>query len=142
MVIVLSTRGPYPSPPMITDQLKQLAAARANVAELETVIAEVRKAELAALPARYGFADVDAFIAAVQAARRKLRAGKPIHTQPTGLPGRKRPRAKITHEIRAEVKKMTQAGKPGSAIAKALKISLPTVHNLRKALGLVKPRKK
>jgi len=39
------------------------------------------------------------------------------------------------------VKKMTEAGKTGSNIAAALKISLPSVQNIKKALGLVKARK-
>ena len=42
---------------------------------------------------------------------------------------------------RARVKKLVQAGKSGSQIAKAVGISLPSVHNIKKALGLVKSRR-
>jgi transposase len=41
---------------------------------------------------------------------------------------------------RARVKKLVQAGKSGSQIAKAVGISLPSVHNIKKALWLVKSR--
>ncbi len=50
-------------------------------------------------------------------------------------------RAVITDDTRAEVKKMVQAGKTGSEIAKAVGISLPSVQNIKKALGLVEKRK-
>ena len=53
-----------------------------------------------------------------------------------------RKRAKITDAIRARVKKLLEAGKTGSQIAKALKISLPSVQNIKKALGLVRTSKK
>lgn len=46
----------------------------------------------------------------------------------------------ITDETRAQLKKLVEAGKTGSEIAKSLKISLPSVQNIKKALGLVKKR--
>ena len=48
--------------------------------------------------------------------------------------------AKITDQTRSEVKKLVEGGKTGAEIAKALKISLPSVQNIKKALGLVKAR--
>ena len=54
--------------------------------------------------------------------------------------GRRRKRAKITDAMREEVKKMVEAGKTGSEIAKAVGISLPSVQNIKKQLGLVKAR--
>jgi DNA-binding CsgD family transcriptional regulator len=44
----------------------------------------------------------------------------------------------VTDETRQAVKKLVQEHKTGVAIAKALKISLPTVQNIKKALGLVR----
>jgi DNA-binding CsgD family transcriptional regulator len=38
------------------------------------------------------------------------------------------------------VKKLVEGGKTGSQIAKALGISLPSVQNIKKSLGLVKAR--
>lgn len=49
-------------------------------------------------------------------------------------------RTVITHQIRADVKKLVECGKTGGEIAKCLGISLPTTQNIKKALGLVKAR--
>jgi len=118
---------------MISPRIKRLAAAKAEIARLELSITE----ELASLPAAYGFDTVDTFIVAIKAAgrggagRRKKSAAPKI-----------RKRAKITDAIRAKVGKLAKVGKTGSQIAKALKISLPSVQNVKKALGLVKTAKK
>ena len=55
---------------MVTDKIKELEAARAKLANLEQSIASELNKELAALPARYGFASVDSFIAALKAQTR------------------------------------------------------------------------
>jgi len=44
--------------------------------------------------------------------------------------------------VRAKVRILVKDGKTGSHIARALGISLPSVQNIKKALGLVKPSKK
>jgi hypothetical protein len=88
--------------------------------------------ELAALPGKFGFDSVAAFLKAVKAAGGKHRDAAP----------KRRRRAVITDATRAEVKKLTEAGKTGAVIAKALGISLPSVQNIKKALGLVKARAK
>lgn len=49
---------------MLTDQLQQLQAAKAHVAELEQKVASERKQAFAALPAQYGFADMPSYIRA------------------------------------------------------------------------------
>jgi hypothetical protein len=125
---------------MVSDKIKELEAARAKLATLEQSIASALNKELAALPGKYGFDSVDAFVAAVKAAsgggRRGRRAGKAA----AAAPKRRRARAVITDATRADVKKMVEAGKTGGEIAKALKISLPSVQNIKKALGLVKKR--
>jgi hypothetical protein len=130
---------------MVTDKIKELEAARAKLASLEQSIADELKKELAGLPARFGFESVDDFVNAVRAAsggrrgRRKGRgAAKVDGAKKAG--GRRRRRAVITDETRAQVKKMVDAGKTGSEISKELKISLPSVQNIKKALGLVKAR--
>ncbi len=132
---------------MLTEKIKELEAAKAKVEELEQKIVVERAAELAALPASFGFESVAAFVKAVRAAaggkavkRRKARkaAKKPKQKQPKKK--KTRTRAKITDETRAEVKKLVEAKKTGAEIAKALGISLPSVQNIKKALGLVKAR--
>lgn len=125
----------------MVDKLKELEAARAKLAALEASIADERTAELRALPAKFGFADASAFLKAFTAAVGKRRGRKPGSKNAAPKPA-KRTRAKVTDETRAEVKKMVEAEKTGSEIAKDLGISLPTVQNIKKALGLVRKTKK
>jgi DNA-binding NarL/FixJ family response regulator len=133
---------------MVTDKLKELESARAKLAQLEQSIADELTKELAALPAKYGFASAEEFASAVRAAAggrvrrgRRGRPAGPAKAKPAkaGRKGRKK-RAVITDETRAQLKKLVNDGKTGEQIAKALNISLPTVQNIKKALGLVKKR--
>ena len=107
---------------MLTDQLQQLQAAKAHVAELEQKVAAERKQALAALPAQYGFEDMASFIRALrQTAGRK--------------------RARITDEQRAVAKKLLAAGQTGAEISAATGISAPSIQAIKKFLELVKTRK-
>ncbi len=110
---------------MVIDKIKALAISKAKVAELEKSIATELNRELAALPGKYGFDNLPAFFSAVRSACR----------------GKRRKRAVITSETKAKVKSLVEAGKTGSEIATAVGISLPSVQNIKKALGLVKTRK-
>jgi hypothetical protein len=129
---------------MLPNKLKELEAARAKIASLEKSIEVELNKELAALPAKYGFTSVAAFVAAVAKAaggRPGRKAGKAAAAAKPVEGGKKRRRrAKITDAMRAEVKKLSAEGKTGLEIAKAVKISLPSVQNIKKALGLVKKR--
>lgn len=127
---------------MVTDKIKTLAITRARVAELEKSIAAELNQELAALPGKYGFDSLPAFFDAVKAASRgktrgraKTAAAKPA----TG--GKRRKRAVITAETKSKVKSLVEGGKTGAEIAKIVGISLPSVQNIKKDLGLVKARK-
>lgn len=115
----------------------QLAKARQQVAKLEKQLAKGSR-KLLVLPAKYGFRTMDAFIAALQQAAGSSRTATKATTATAS--GRK-PRAKITPETKAKVKELVKADKTGSEIAKALNISLPSVQNIKKELGLVKTRK-
>jgi hypothetical protein len=133
---------------MITDKIKELEALKQKAAALEEAVAEERQRVLAALPKEYGFDNIDDFVDAVLEAsggRRGAtrRRGRPPGRAATGRRGKtgRAPRATITDETRAQVKKMVEAGKTGSEIAKAVGISLPSVQNIKKALGLVQARK-
>lgn len=122
---------------MVTDKIKQLEAAKARLARLEKSVAAQLRKELAGLPAAYGFDSPRAFFRAVAAASSGRRAAPAVRT-----PGRRRrKRAVITDGTRAQVKKLSEAGKTGSQIAQEVGISLPSVQNIKKALGLVKARK-
>jgi hypothetical protein len=126
---------------MVTDKIKALVATKAKVAELEKSIAAELNRELAGLPEKYGFDNLPAFFDAVRAASRgKGRsAAAPAKKAATG--GKRRKRAVITTETKNKVKSLVEAGKTGGEIAKAVGISLPSVQNIKKALGLVKARK-
>jgi len=124
---------------MIANKLKEIEAAKAKIAALEQSMAEELSKELAALPAKYGFATAKAFVKAVKAA---AGGGKVRGPGKVGAGGKKRrTRAVITDATRAQVKSLVEAGKSGAAIAKAVGISVPSVQNIKKALGLVKARK-
>lgn len=125
-------------PNIVSGKLKELEATRAKLASLERAVREELNKELAALPAKYGFASADDFLDAFRLATgARGRRGRPAG-QGSGKP--RRHRAVITDETRAQVKKLVEAGKTGSAIASQLGISLPSVQNIKKALGLVKKR--
>lgn len=128
---------------MVADKIKELEAARAKLAALEKGIAAELNQELAALPAKYGFADAASFISAVKAATGGGgKRGRPAAAAAQPTTRRRRKRAKITDETRAQVKKMVQEEKTGKEIAAALGISLPSVQNIKTALGLVQKKKK
>ena len=130
---------------MLLNKLNQLKAARAKVASLEKSIENKLNRELAALPEKYGFETAAELAEAIirasgQGAVRgggKRRGRKPGKAKAAG--GRRK-RAKITDEMREQVKKMVAEGKTGSEIAKAVGISLPRVQNIKKAAGLVNKR--
>lgn len=128
---------------MITDKIKELEALKQKAAALEAAVAEERNRALAALPKQYGFDSADAFIDAVLAATGGARRRGRPPGRPAGSGGKKprRHRAVITDETRTQVKKLVEAGKTGAEIAKAVGISLPSVQNVKKALGLVQTRK-
>jgi hypothetical protein len=120
------------SPAMISDKIKQLEATKAKMASLVKAISAELHRELRALPAKYGFDNVQDFIAAV----RNAGGGK----GKTARGRKRRTRAVITDAMRAEVKKLATAGKTGAEIAAAVGISVPSVQNIKKAFGLVKAR--
>ncbi len=127
---------------MVTKQIKELEATKAKIANLEKSIAKGLQRELASLHIKYGFASLGEFVSALKAASGKGargRKGRPAKAAAKSKPKRRR-RAVITEETRLEVKKLVEGGKTGSQIAKALGISLPSVQNIKKALGLVKAR--
>lgn len=120
---------------MANNPHQKLAALKAQVAALEAKLSRENQ-KLAVLPAKHGFKSMDAFIAALRAAS----GGKATPAASASSSGRK-PRAKITPETKAKVKELVKADKTGSEIAQALNISLPSVQNIKKELGLVKARK-
>jgi DNA-binding NarL/FixJ family response regulator len=131
------------------DKLNQLEAAKAKVLEMEQALSAERVASLARLPSDFGYTSLDSFIKALKAAQRSG-GGRRVKAKPAksakpakavkAAKGSKRRRAKVTDETRAQLKAMVEAGKTGKEIAKALSVSVPTVHNIKKSLGMVKAR--
>lgn len=128
---------------MITDKLKEIEALRAKTAALEEQVEKEQRALLSTLHAHYGFSDTESFISAIREASGKRRGRKSSGAKAAAAPksSERKPRAKITDETRAQVKKLAGEGKTGAEISKALGISLPSVQNIKKALGLVKKKK-
>lgn len=124
---------------MLSDKLKELEATRGKLAALEQAVQAELRSELAALPAKYGFENVSAFLAAVRRASGSRRGRPPKAAK--GLGRARRRRATVTDATRAEVKKLVEGGNTGSEIAKAVGVSLPTVQNIKKSLGLVRKQK-
>lgn len=121
------------------DQIAELEKAKAKIAQAEAKLAADRQAALAKLPSDYGYSDLNTFIAALKDASSKGKRSKVAATKAVKAPKAGK-RAKITDDVRAEVKKLAEEGKTGAEIAKALGISQPSVQNIKKALGLVKAR--
>jgi DNA-binding CsgD family transcriptional regulator len=120
---------------MVTNKIKQLTATKAKIIKLEKSIAAQLSRELAALPRKYGFESTQAFIKAVRAA-----GGKTPGAARRKSGAMRRKRAVITADTKAKVKALVSTGKTGAEIAKAAGISLPSVQNIKKELGLVKKR--
>lgn len=123
---------------MVTDTVKELQAAKAKVAALEQSFAKELTQKLVKLPSEYGFDSLPAFIKAL----RQAAGGRPGRkaAKIAGKVGKRSKRAKITPEVKDKVKAAVNAGKTGAAIAKELGISVPSVQNIKKELGLVKKR--
>jgi hypothetical protein len=126
---------------MVIEVVKELEAAKAKVAELENSLEKEMKTKLARLPYEFGFDDLNSFIKALKGASGARRGRKPGPVKSAGGGGKKRTRARITPEVKDQVKQMVKDEKTGAEIAKALGISLPSVQNIKKELGLVKARK-
>ena len=126
---------------MVTKQIKELEVTKAKIVALEKSIAKRLRKELASLHDKYGFSSLQEFIRALKGSTGGAPRKTASKAKPAKSSGKKRAkRSVITDETRAAVKKQVEAGKTGSQIAKSLGISLPSVQNIKKALGLVKAR--
>lgn len=128
---------------MFNDQLAKIEKAKAEIAAAEAKLSADRVAALAKLPSDFGYDNLNAFVKAVKAAYGKGGKNKPGRkAKAVAAPKapKKGKRAKITEEVKANVKALAEAGKTGQEIAKALGISAPSVQNIKKELGMVKAR--
>jgi hypothetical protein len=126
---------------MVTAKIKQLNEFQAKVDALKKAISSQLKHDLSSLHKKYGFESPLALIEAIKASAGGKRPGRVAKAAPKGGK-KKRKRAKITPEMKHKLKGMVESGKTGTVIAKSLGISLPSVQNIKKELGLVKARRK
>ncbi len=130
---------------MVIEVVKELEAAKAKVAELEHSLEKELTQKLSRLPYEFGFDDLASFIKALKSAagaRRSPGRVKGVKAAKGEKPAKRGKRTRITPEIKAQVKALVNDEKTGADIAKQLGISLPSVQNIKKELGLVKARKK
>lgn len=135
---------------MDTNRIKELEVIRAKLANLEKAAEDQLRAELAVLPAKYGFDSLPAFISALQdaAAQSNQLARAPRVASATAATAPKanisarlpRKRVAITDGTRALVTTLIGEGKTGDEIAKEAGISKQSVHKIKSQLGLTRPR--
>jgi hypothetical protein len=133
---------------------------KAELEKLEQELQQTREKELTGLPKMVGLETVDDLIKALAPfasprmkgllsgsaprGRRRTANGSAEAKTATGTEsgGGKRKRVRITDEMKEQVKKLVEEGKTGAEIASAVGISLPSVANVKKALGLTTKRAK
>lgn len=119
---------------MATKKLEKIREYTKTLSQFESEVgATVQK--LRELPTRMGFDSMDELIEALQLTRAPGALARPVDSQT-----QKRVRAVITPSIRGKVDKLWRSGKTAAEIAKTLRVSVPTVFNIRKRLGLVRDR--
>ena|ERR1022692_2240771 len=121
---------------MVINKIRLLNTTKAKVAKLEKSIASQLSRELASLPKKYGFSSYQDFLRAMRGV-----AGKAMVSAGKKVAGKRRKRAVITADTKARVKELVHAGKTGNEIARSVGISLPSVQNIKKELGLVQKRR-
>jgi hypothetical protein len=120
---------------MNVNALKKLAQYQKKIAQIERGLVKFNQ-QLTHLPARFGFKSMADFIAALRQAA-AVSGAKVLAPKAT----KRRKRAVITADTKLKVKQLVAAKKTGQVIARTLGISLPSVQNIKKALGLVKSRR-
>lgn len=150
------------SGPMISSTLKAIQETKSKLAALEKKAAAEQKARIQNLHKEAGFATRQELIEALQAlggaAPKKAKArGRKVAKAAKPAKAAKSPKAKkaakkgakkrakrtvITADLRKGIIAALKAGGTGAAIASKFGVSVPTLHNIKKAAGLTKARKK
>jgi len=130
------------------DKFEELLRARSELAELERDVARARQAELMILHEKLGFASRRDLIAALLELGghsfdfpvQSLPAACAEHARVATRPGREGngPRARLSAELKREIIEAIEAGERGVDVARRFGISIPTLHNLKKAAGLIR----
>jgi len=145
---------------MISNTLKAIEATKAKLASLEKKAAAEQRKRIVNLHKDAGFETREDLIAALQElggapkkkrGRKAKKAAKKVAkkaakkaAKKTVAPKGAKKRAKrtvITDELRKGIIAALKAGEKGTAVAKNFGISVPSLHNIKKAAGLTKARK-
>ena len=135
---------------MTSSTLKAIKETKAKLAALEKKAAEEQRKRIANLHKDAGFATREELITALQALggapkKRRGRKAKKVARKAAVKKTAAKKRAKrtvITDTLRKNIIAALKAGGKGAAVAKKFGVSVPTLHNIKKAAGFTKPRKK
>lgn len=126
--------------------LTALHKAEAHVQRLRQRAANERAGHLKGLHTSFGFASrrelIDALAALDGSGKQRGRPKGATSGAATAGAAKKGKRVRVTPEMKAEIIKALKAGASGEAVAKQFGVSSQTVHNVKKAAGLVQARKK
>lgn len=141
---------------MISNTLKAIEATKAKLASLEKKAAAEQRKRIVNLHKDAGFETREDLIAALQelggapktkrgrkakkVAKKAAKKGAKKAVAPKGAKKRAK-RTVITDELRKGIIAALKAGEKGTAVAKNFGISVPSLHNIKKAAGLTKARK-
>ena len=149
---------------MISKTQKEIQATKAKLAKLEKQAEAELNKRISNLHKEAGFATREELIEELQslgttprrgrkpaakkakkaAAKKAKKAAAPKAKKAAAKKGGAKKRAKrtaITPELRKSIVDALKGGGKGAAVAKQFGVSLPTVHNIKKAAGLTKARK-
>ena len=138
---------------MISKTLKEIKATKAKLAALEKKAEAETKKRIVNLHKEAGFDTREDLIAALQSlggtarrgrkprkAAKKAAAPKAKKAPAKGAKKRAK-RTAITPQLRKSIVDALKAGGKGGEVAKKFGVSVPTIHNIKKAAGLTKARK-
>lgn len=124
---------------MVTSKLVEIQKFQTKIAELEKSLNKERQ-KLLRLPAKLGYGSLRELIAALTAAASSSagRAVRGVSITKSGKP--RRPRTEITPEMKQKVKVLVGEHKTAAEIAKIVDVSIPSISNIKKELGLTRKR--
>lgn len=116
----------------IQTKLDQIATLKAKLQTLENEVLAEQQKRLSSLHKEVGLDSSGELIRALDqlSQKPKTQSKKP-----------RRKRSKITPAVKQKVAIAVKAGKKGSEIARQIGISIPSIQNIKKELGLIKARK-
>ncbi len=130
--------------PMISNTLKAIKETKSKLAALEKKASAEQKKRIVNLHTDAGFSTRAELIEALQAlgGGAKKPRGRKAAKKAAGKAKKRIKRTVITPELKQGIIAALKAGGKGTAVAAKFGVSVPTLHNIKKAAGLTKSRKK